>query len=525
MRQYEILEMSWQAGEPERDWVQANLEAVFERNGMATRVKGFYAGDGIYKVRFLPLEEGHYTCTVAGRLPAEGGESGRWLEIKESLSLTAEPAAEGKHGPVRAVGTHFAYEDGSRYIPFGTTVYAMIHQGNEMLRETFETLKEQPFNKLRFCLFPKHYEFNHNEPELFAFEKAGEFWNTKRPCMEYWDLLDDTLGYMEELGIQADLILFHPYDKWGFATLTRQQRLEYLEYLCRRLGAYPNVWWSLANEYDQLDSISKEEWLEMSAFLAENDQVRHLTSNHNFVTPWDFTDPNTTHVCLQDSNAAKIPGLQRKYGKPVIFDEMGYEGNIPYSWGNLSPFEMVNRFWKTVTMGGFATHGETYMEKMDHGQVLWWSKGGKLKGQSPVRIAFLKQLLYEMPGDMELLVNERMQLESQEQLQKLIEAKTPEIVDNPVLRCMAKMSAEEFVYMQQLFQQPIIHCGTEGYLTYLGDACTIYSILELPKDRTYRVEVIDVWEMTRSVVAEGVSGKVEVSLPGKPGRAVLALAE
>ena len=400
MRQFEIYEMSWQAGEPGQDWVQVELEALFEKNGNTVKAKGFYAGDGMYKIKFLPLETGDYTCTVTGRLPGKQDEIESCLEIKESISLTAEPAAEGKHGPVRVVGTHFSYEDGSRYLPFGTTVYAMIHQGSEMLRETLDTLKEQVFNKLRLCLFPKHFEFNHNEPELFAFEKDGEFWNTKRPCMEYWDMLDDVLKSLEELGIQADLILFHPYDKWGFATLTRQQRLEYLEYLCRRLGAHPNVWWSLANEYDQLDNITKEEWLEMSAFLAENDPGRHLISNHNFVTPWDFADPNTTHVCLQDSNAAKIPGLLRKYGKPVIFDEMGYEGNIPYHWGNLSPFEMVNRFWKTVTLGGFATHGETYMEKMDQSQVLWWSKGGKLKGQSPERIAFLKQLLYEMPGDM-----------------------------------------------------------------------------------------------------------------------------
>ena len=37
------------------------------------------------------------------------------------------------------------------------------------------------------------------------------------------------------------------------------------------------------------------------------------------------------------------------------------------------------------------------------------------------------------------------------------------------------------------------------------------------------VEVIDVWEMTRQTDAEGISGKVEVRLPGKPGIAMLAV--
>ncbi len=44
--------------------------------------------------------------------------------------------------------------------------------------------------------------------------------------------------------------------------------------------------------------------------------------------------------------------------------------------GNLSAFEMVNRFWKIMCFGGYATHGETYMEKMSDDQILWWSKGG-----------------------------------------------------------------------------------------------------------------------------------------------------
>lgn len=507
---------------PEDNWVQIELTAVFEKGQKRTVVKGFYAGNGVYTVRFLPLEAGDYICTVTGQLPAMMGGSTR---IREQFELTAEPAAEGIHGPMRAAGTHFVHDDGSLFLPFGTTVYALHHQEEELLEETFQTLAQAPFNKIRFCVFPKDYEFNHNEPKLYAFEREGENWNTKKPCMEYWRLLDTVIGRLDKLGIQADLILFHPYDKWGFATLTRAQRLDYLEYLCRRLGAYPNLWWALANEYDQLDGLTTADWKEMSAFLAENDPNRHLTSNHNFVTPWDFSDSNTTHICLQESNAAKIPELLRKFGKPVVYDEMGYEGNIPYSWGNLSAFEMVNRFWKTVSMGGFATHGETYMEKMDHDQVLWWSKGGRLKGESVSRIAFLKKLLSEMPGHMEHLEREGMTLESQAHLQELVAAKTPGISDNPVLRCMAKMNDAEFTHMQQFFQQPIIHCGTDAYLTYLGDACTIYSILELPDNRSYRIEVIDVWEMTRTTVQKGVNGRVEVALPGKQGMAILAVAE
>jgi hypothetical protein len=51
-----------------------------------------------------------------------------------------------------------------------------------------------------------------------------------------------------DLGIQADLILFHPYDHWGFAAMTQKECEDTLSYAARRLSAFPNLCWSLANE-------------------------------------------------------------------------------------------------------------------------------------------------------------------------------------------------------------------------------------------------------------------------------------
>jgi hypothetical protein len=43
----------------------------------------------------------------------------------------------------------------------------------------------------------------------------------------------------------------------------------------------------------------------------------------------------------------------------------------------------------------------------------------------------------------------------------------------------------------------------------------------LPENGVYKIEVIDIWEMTRTVLLERSSGKVKLSLPGKEGIAVL----
>ena len=92
---------------------------------------------------------------------------------------------------VQTEGNHFVYQDGSKYLPFGTTIYALSHQPEELIDQTIETLKEVPFNKVRHCVFPKHYDYNHNEPQLYPFEKKEDgSWDVHHPCFAYWDHLE-----------------------------------------------------------------------------------------------------------------------------------------------------------------------------------------------------------------------------------------------------------------------------------------------------------------------------------------------
>jgi hypothetical protein len=57
---------------------------------------------------------------------------------------------------------------------------------------------------------------------------------------------------------------------------------------------------------------------------------------------------------------------------------------------------MVFRFWNGTVAGTYVGHGETYLSPDD---VLWWSKGGVLKGQSPARLAFLRKVLDDAPAE------------------------------------------------------------------------------------------------------------------------------
>ena len=81
-------------------------------------------------------------------------------------------------------------------------------------------------------------------------------------------------------------------------------------------------------------------------------------------------------------------------GKPIIHDEINYEGDIDRRWGQLSGEEMVYRYWIATVGGAYVTHGETRKDSLGDG---WISTGGQLTRESPARIAFLKDILEQGP--------------------------------------------------------------------------------------------------------------------------------
>lgn len=505
MRQYETFELAFQGAEPEGSHVQVKLKAQFTFEKETKTVDGFYAGNGIYKVRFYPEKSGNYVWKVTGAVSGEG-------------EIYCEPAKA--HGIVRVSGMHFKHDDGTWYRPFGTTVYALIHQEEALTDTTMETLKAAPFNKARFCVFPKDYDFNHNDPKLYPFEKKDDKWDVHRPVFAYWDALEERIRELDAMGIQGDLILFHPYDRWGFSRMGKEESMVYLDYLLRRLSAMPNLWWSLANEYDLMPAYQWEDWEDFGKFVASHDPYGHCLSNHNCMAYWDFKQKEITHCCIQDVNVNEVPELQEEYGKPVIFDECRYEGNIIHSWGNISAREMVRRFWTAVCCGGYCTHGETFYSE---DEVLWWAKGGILKGESPVRIAFLREIVEELPGPLDFLGEGLWKLTAGQLLRMKEEGAPKEIRENFFAMAMLNLPKERIRPFMAKERVALGHCGKDAYLKYMERQCAAFTYLELPEDGCYRVEVIDTWEMTRKTVMENAGGKVEIALPGKEDMAVLAV--
>lgn len=379
-------------------FVEVRLGATFRHGNRQVQANGFYDGRGVYRLRFSPDAPGRWTATTHSNAEALDGQT---------TEFECTPAGPGNHGPVLVEGTHFVHADGTLHHSFGTTCYAWAHQGEQMAEQTLATLSESPFNKIRMCVFPKHHLFNFDEPPMYAYEvvregtpgEGGDWeWDFHRFNPAFFRWFEQLVGRLCDLEVQADIILFHPYDRWGFANMPAEANDLYLRYVVARLAAYRNVWWSFANEFDLMKHLTTADWERFARIVCEHDPHQRLRSIHNCARMYDHHRPWITHCSIQTHEVHRVGQWLDEYRKPVVVDECGYEGDIHMGWGDLPPQEMTHRFWQAVAQGGYGGHSETYMHPQDE---LWWSKGGKLYGRSVERIAFLRQVLEGLPGPLE----------------------------------------------------------------------------------------------------------------------------
>ena len=396
VEQWGIYELFLDGPDEGNPFVDVRFSARFYQEDAVTEAMGFYDGDGVYRTRFLPEKPGRWRYVTRSSHPELDGKRGEFR--------VTEPSPRN-HGPVRVHNTfHFAYADGTPYKQVGTTCYAWTHQDNALEEQTLQTLAASPFNKIRMCVFPKRYVYNENEPALYPFAGTPpRDWDFSRFNPRFFQHLERRIAQLGERGIEADLILFHPYDggHWGFDRMTSVEDDRYLRYVVSRLAAFRNVWWSLANEYGFMREKRREsDWDRFFQIVEATDPYGHLRSIHNGTYLYNHTHPWVTHASIQNGSAVEDAGraiLYRDgYRKPIVFDEVKYEGNLSRRWGQLSAEEMVRAFWEGVVAGTYVGHGETYLHPQD---ILWWSKGGVLHGQSPARLAFLRQVLEDSPAE------------------------------------------------------------------------------------------------------------------------------
>lgn len=404
---YEVTLKAAVGGNP----FDAELSATFKGPDTTMTVRGFYDGNNTFKIRFMPTSTGEWTYITASGVKELDARTG---------SFRCVDSREGNHGPVEVDGRYaFKYADGTRYYPVGTTSYDWMHISGDYPDRTVQSLKEARFNKIRMLLMVQNFEPSYPEPELFPFEtksvrkdKDGKLvyeWDYTRFNPAYFANVEKCIDKLSAIGVEADLILFHPYDdgRWNFDRMPTDANLRYIRYVTARLGSFRNVWWSLANEYDFFRHWKPEVWDTLTHEVVASDPYSHLCSIHSHTAKYyKYWEPELTHASVQDQAPVEGFGhaatVRNIYRKPVIFDEVCYEGNMNNRWGSLSGQEMLYRMWLGTVAGTYVGHGECYMDGPTDYSRDFLAVGGTFQGEAWKRIGFMRDILDAMPNPLML---------------------------------------------------------------------------------------------------------------------------
>ena len=231
-----------------------------------------------------------------------------------------------------------------------------------------------------------------------------------------------------------------------------------------RISAYRNVWWSLANEWDIPEIKNTIDWEGIGTLLQNEDPYQRLRGIHNWYDTedhfYDHTKPFVTHVSTQTSQFYHGIKWREQYKKPLLFDEMRYEGDVNSEWGSLSAKEMTSYFWMAGLSGGYGTHGDTFKNTADDStEVRWWAKGGNLPGESPARIKYFRSVMEQAP----------------------VKEMTPQLIDNGN---PANLNNNIYLFYK----------GSEYILAYCADAGQTIEV-NLDGNANYKMDVIDTWNM------------------------------
>ena len=156
-----VFELSLTGNTNGNPFIDYEIHGTFTCENESVTVSGFYDGDGIYKIRFMPSYEGTYHYEISGTFSGSTATG----------TFQATAPTGSNHGPVQVSHTfHLAYADHTPHFSVGTTCYTFDLQDPSIVEQTFAELEKGYFNKLRFCIMPKHYDFCLHDPCAFPYE-------------------------------------------------------------------------------------------------------------------------------------------------------------------------------------------------------------------------------------------------------------------------------------------------------------------------------------------------------------------
>ncbi len=387
---------------------------ITDPNGGEQRVPAFWAGEGIWRVRYAPHATGKFICrsicSDTNNPDLHGQQS--MLEVK----AYAGDNPLYRHGPVRVAGDHrhFEHADGTPFFWLGDTWWMGLCRRLKWPEE-FQLLAadrvQKGFTVIQIVagLYPDMPEF---DPR--GANEAGFPWNREKTRINpaYFDMADLRVEHLVRKGLVPCIVGCWGYHLplFGEPAMKRHWRN-----LVARWGAYPVVWclagegsmpYYLSEHKDQDAALQKHGWTEIGRYVRTIDPFHrpvsiHPSSNARDVVEdpavLDFDMLQTGHgdrTSLPNTVRQVTRSLTRSPQMPVVNAEVCYEGILEASR------EEVQRlmFWADILSGAAGhTYGANGIWQLNREEEPFGpSPHGRSWGDTPWTVA------YRLPGSAQL---------------------------------------------------------------------------------------------------------------------------
>lgn len=352
---------------------QAELRGEFiGPEGAALSIPGFYAGEGVWIVRFSPNMPGTWTYQIfSGDIEIEGSGTG-------ALEAGVNPNPK-VHGAVRIHPEqpyHFQHEDGTSHFMMAYEVNWLWALGlgdpeARRVREFVSQIAGYGFNQVLMNVFAYDTSWfqgntsdkDYGPPLAICWEGTYENTRYERFNTEYFLNLDKVMDILLEHGVNAHLYfkVYNKYVKWPVKYSEGDDL--YFRYITARYQAYPNIIWDFSKEsYNEPDKAYIRSRLDLIRSL---DAYRRLLTVHDDkllyaeASNCDRLDFVTVQQHFDFHSQVMLQRSRKTW--PVLNAEFSYECGA----GGLddhtfficqTPEEVVKRAYYIVMAGGYPAY-------------------------------------------------------------------------------------------------------------------------------------------------------------------------
>ena len=314
--------------------------------GRSHSIEGFWDGGSRYRIRFAADATGEWSWLSSSDDPGLNGRSGTFT-CSGALPV-GHISAKGFVRPSPAHPYTLEHADGTPFFIMGDTQWSFSTSAlawPDEFQAYVDARSAQGFNYVHGALYqtwPLGNNANEGGPAFYAD-------NVDSLNPGFWQAFDQRIAYLNAKGLVCGAMLAWGDNGWAhFATDVQRER--FIRYLVDRYAAY-NLIWITAGEYEEFPDIATNTFI--GETLAALDPYQHPITSHTLNTSADDYGNAPWHSLIyqQTGDPAQITA-DRRFDKPVINSEFGYEGNLPA--------EDVRRLaWEIVMRGGFFVYGDT----------------------------------------------------------------------------------------------------------------------------------------------------------------------